>query len=106
MFCFGFVVAWSRLYTDLLVVSAIIAILAALLLPALARAKIRAQATMCMNNTRQLTLAWIAYSQDNNDTLVVNDNIGARTWARAIWTGAPARTIQTRCFYRMINTLC
>ncbi len=35
---------------------------------------------MCMGNTRQLGLAWLAYPQDNNDTLVVNDNSGAKTW--------------------------
>jgi prepilin-type N-terminal cleavage/methylation domain-containing protein/prepilin-type processing-associated H-X9-DG protein len=65
---------------ELLVVIAVIAILAAMLLPALSRARVRAQAIMCMGNTKQLTLAWIAYSHDNNDTLVVNDNSGARTW--------------------------
>ncbi len=54
---------------ELLVVIAIIAILAAMLLPALAKAKINAQRIQCMNNTRQLTLAWINYSGDFNEFL-------------------------------------
>ena len=59
---------------ELLVVIAIIAILAALLLPALARAKAKAQAVQCMSNKKQLQLAWFMYTGDNNDRLVINSD--------------------------------
>jgi prepilin-type N-terminal cleavage/methylation domain-containing protein/prepilin-type processing-associated H-X9-DG protein len=57
---------------ELLVVIAIIAILAAVLLPVLHKAEVRAQAAQCMNNSRQLMLGWIQYYNDNNDRLVNN----------------------------------
>lgn len=57
---------------ELLVVIAIIAILAAILLPVLSAAQVRAQAAGCMDNCRQLMLAWVQYYNDNNDHLVNN----------------------------------
>lgn len=55
---------------ELLVVIAIIAILAAMLLPALTKAKEKAQGVQCMNNHKQLCLAWRMYEEDNADNLV------------------------------------
>jgi prepilin-type N-terminal cleavage/methylation domain-containing protein/prepilin-type processing-associated H-X9-DG protein len=52
---------------ELLVVIAIIAILAGLLLPALSRAKAKAQGILCMNSTKQMMVAWHMYNGDNND---------------------------------------
>ena len=57
---------------ELLVVITIIAILAAMLLPALTKAKARAISIQCVSNARQLTICWSMYAVDNNDQLIPN----------------------------------
>jgi prepilin-type N-terminal cleavage/methylation domain-containing protein len=70
---------------ELLVVVAIIGILAALLLPALARAKGKAQAIFCLNNGKQLDLAWLMYADDHQGRLPYN--LGGDTGPRRIAPG-------------------
>jgi prepilin-type N-terminal cleavage/methylation domain-containing protein/prepilin-type processing-associated H-X9-DG protein len=69
---------------ELLVVIAIIAILAALLLPALSRAKQKAQEAGCLNNNKQLVLAWNLYLLDSNDRMP--GNYWGGTYAAAPYT--------------------
>ncbi len=70
---------------ELLVVIAIIAILAAMLLPALTRAKLKAHGVACMNNHRQLALAWRMYTEDNNDVLLFASNDPPKDFNQYVW---------------------
>jgi prepilin-type N-terminal cleavage/methylation domain-containing protein/prepilin-type processing-associated H-X9-DG protein len=69
---------------ELLVVIAIIAILAAMLLPALGRGKLKAQGVQCMNNHRQLAIAWRMYTEDNADVLLYASG-ATRAWEPYTW---------------------
>src|ERR1041385_8177801 len=52
---------------ELLIVIAVVAILAALLLPALAKSKDKAQGIACASNIKQLSIAWVIYADENSD---------------------------------------
>jgi prepilin-type N-terminal cleavage/methylation domain-containing protein/prepilin-type processing-associated H-X9-DG protein len=73
--CWPYIGWWRSGFTliELLVVIAIIAILAALLLPALSRAKEHTYRVTCLNNQKQLGLAWEMYAGDGSDRLPLNE---------------------------------
>src|SRR6266498_1445709 len=80
---------------ELLVVIAIIAILAAMLLPALTKGKLKAQGIQCMNNHRQLMLAWRMYTEENRDVLLYStatpgSNYAPYSWVQGVLDYDPA----------------
>jgi len=77
---------------ELLVVIAIIAILAAMLLPSLAKAKERARRTTCLNNIKQLTMSTIMYADDKNNTFPYDGDQDPH------WLGGDFRTTLTNVY--------
>ncbi len=77
---------------ELLVVIAIIAVLMAILMPTLQRAREQGKRAVCLNNVKQLTLAWILYADDNDDKIVNGmggvDRLKEKAWVGMCWANS------------------
>ncbi|HEY9508331.1 MAG TPA: type II secretion system protein [Verrucomicrobiae bacterium] len=78
---------------ELLVVIAIIGVLSSILLPALAKAKARAQGVYSLNNTRQLTVATVMYADDHHDNLPYNLGLNDKVAAKGISSGGDSMAL-------------
>lgn len=85
---------------ELLVTISVIAILATLLIPAVLKAKVRVQGTVCVNNLGQLQKCWMMYADDHND--FVPPNISANT--NGAWRSTPDSWIGSSSALRDTNT--